>query len=382
MCISANREELLTSPETFTGFCLSCLSEDSNRAPQGRRWLHTILMLCYVLRCLGAKCYDYLRHFVPLPCKQTLYDNFQQGLSEWGVALLGLRGVPEICQLFRRRHKLGDNVVNAVLGVDALAMEPVRAEEDGALVGDNHAFVFLVLSLKCEYKPFPVHILTQKSGNAGETVKTRLEELITVLADCGIKVTCIATDGDSGYQELHSEMFGKWWPTFCRAGIEEALNRVKDCEKPVIADFLHLLKNARCRILNNRVSLSPDGADSFSAEELNNVLALGRSLTDRSSNGKMRDSYALELFTLDNFLRLVENGQLHAAFYILPYCLWCEVIRNPYICPQMRRDLIACILDIFAYHLHVILYLDETVVSQQKKAGILQYFCSKNHAKR
>ena len=136
---------------------------------------------------MGAKCYDYFRQFVPLPSKQTLYTNFQQGLSEWGMALLGLPGVPEICRLFRRRHGLGDDVVKAVLGVDALAMEPVVAEERGAAVGDNHVFAFLVLPLKCELNPFPVHIQKQKSGNAGDTVKTRLEELTTVLADCGIK---------------------------------------------------------------------------------------------------------------------------------------------------------------------------------------------------
>lgn len=368
---SEAHEMTLGLPEPFATFFLSSVFDNINRHPQGRRWSPTVLMLSYVLRNLGAKCYDYLREFIPLPCSQTLYNNFSSRLSEWKTALLELDGVPAICDLFRRQHLLdGDVEVEVVLGVDALAMEPVRDAGWAADAGDNHVFAFLILPLKCEFKPLPVHLLTQSNGNAGDAVRELLVKLVQTLNECKIVTRCIATDGDHGYHELHNQMFDRWWPKFCSEGVDETLKALKNDDNTVIADFLHLLKNARSRFLNNRVSLSPDGVDSFSAEDLNNALKLGNSLTDKSSKGRMRDSYVLEIFTLDNFLHLIAKNESHMGFYILPYCLWNEVIRNPHLSSQMRLDLLARIADIFAYHLHVIECLNTTAVSQTKRPGI------------
>lgn len=81
------------------------------------RWLK---MLCYVLRILSGKCYDYPRNFLPLPCKQTLYIHLLTGLSQWKSCLTDLLRVPVICNLFRRGCLLDDSVTaEVVLGVDA-----------------------------------------------------------------------------------------------------------------------------------------------------------------------------------------------------------------------------------------------------------------------
>ena len=381
--LATNAEELVQSPEPFAHFILDNIYRNLEREPQGRRWEPTVLMLCYVLRTLSGKCYDYLRNFLPLPCKQTLYTHFSSGLSEWKSCLTDLSHVPVICDLFRRRCLLEDSVtVDIVLGVDTMAIEPVQDALNSARVGDNHVFLFQVLPFRPDLTPFPVHLLTQRNGNAGIDVKKRLHELIEILGKCGIVTSCIATDGDSGYNELHTAMFDSWWPQFCSNGIEEARKSLSTYNTAIIADFLHLIKNARSRLLNNRVSLSPDGEGAFSAKELNMVLQLGPSLADYSAKGRMRDSYALELFTLNNFLRLMSRGKLQMAFYILPYCLWEQLLRNQHLSLQMRREFAVLIVEIFAYHIEVLNNLDASSVSQNKKDGIPQYFCSYKHATR
>ena len=364
---------IVAFPQTFGSFLLECQRSNLDREPQGRRWDTSVLMLSCVLRNLGARCYDYMRMFVPYPCKQTLYNHFNMQSEDWKAALVDLSGIKGICHLFRRRHEINaDLLVDVVVAVDAMSMEHVQDESFGARRGDNHVFLFHMLPLDCRYKPIPLHLLPQDSGNAGKAVKDTLDKIVQRLHDARVIVRCFATDGDQGYQELHTSMFTTWWPRFCSKGVEEALQCVRQCTKPIIADFLHLLKNARSRIINNRVSLSPCGADAFSAAELNDVLLLGSSLTDYSTKGRMRDSYALEIFTLGNFSRLVSEKKHHMAFYLLPYCLWAEVFRNPYLSIQMRRELLVRIADVFAFHLCVLNDLDADSVSENKKPGIPQ----------
>ena len=64
------------------------------------------------------------------------------------------------------------------------------------------------------------------------------------------------------------------------------------------------------------------------------------------------------------------------AFYILPYALWMEAVRNPGLSVQMRRDFINIAFEIFVYHMKNINHLDKTAVSQNRKDSLIQYCCS------
>ena len=130
-------------PETFGHFVVSSLRRNMDREPQGRRWETSVLMLAYVLRNLGARSYDYLRMFLPLPCKQTLGNHFQMQFEGWKMALVNLSGIKGICQLFRRRHDIHDDLlIDVVIAVDAMSMEQVQEGNFGAKSGDNHVFLF------------------------------------------------------------------------------------------------------------------------------------------------------------------------------------------------------------------------------------------------
>ena len=368
-------------PITLMKLLLKELKKNADRDPRGRRWCLTTLMISYVTWAVGSKGYEYLRRFIPLPCKQTLLNHFSVESRSWQGCLCDISNARLICKLFRRRWQVSDDTaIDVILGVDAMAMEPVVDEMFGTKVGHNNVFMFMVQPFNPGYAPFPVHLMTQDRGNAGTDVRQKLVDLCLELKESGLFVKCVATDGDSGYNELHTKMFNKWWPAFCRGGIESALHELALHAQPIIGDFLHILKNARSRVIKNNVCLLPDGSDSFCGKDLNQVLNLGNVLLDQTSKGKMRDSYALELFKLESFLQLVDTKNWHMAFYIMPYCLWEQIVRNPALALQTRRDLIVCVIEIFSYHLEVSTHLDLSVVSQNKQPGIPQYICSKKHA--
>ena len=115
-----------------------------------------------------------------------------------------------ICKLFRAMHRAQDDV-EVVLGVDAMAMEPVEEAIEGAEIGANNVFLFYMMPLRCQYKSLCLHTMTKDRGNAGPDVLAVFNLLKKGLEQERIFVKYLATDGDAAYQGLHDEMFDRWW---------------------------------------------------------------------------------------------------------------------------------------------------------------------------
>ena len=369
-----------TLEESSNQFIDEVLSNQS-RKPQGRHWSQDTKKLCFVVRSLGSKAYDYLRHYIALPCKQTLLDEFRNDLLCWSENLVAPEGASRICNFFRQYSRVNEeDEVDVILSIDAMAMEPLNETQSLNEPAHNSVFFFQILPLRCEHRTFPLHLMTRASGSASTDVLQRIDYLCSVLQESKISVRAIATDGDAGYNTLHEKMFNSWIGAFTRIGLDSALTIVCDYSCRVLSDFLHLLKNARSRVLNCRVTMCPDGGAPFDAKDLNECLGLGLALTDYSAKGRMRDIYPLELFTLENFCKLYDSGLVNMALYILPYALWMHAIRNPDISIEMRRQFLSHVIEIFTYHLKVLDLLDRKLISENKKEGVVQYFCSRRHA--
>ena len=374
-------EKPIVVPTFEEDFLRECL-ENAKREPNGHRWSENAIRFCYLLRSLGAKSYDFMRNFITLPVKGTLYSHYADVTEAWRTNLLTLTGVQHICQLLRRRHGIsGDCPIEIVVGIDAMAMEPVPEGSYGAQKDDNHVFLFQVLPLQCELKPICVHLMTQKGGNAGAAVRERLDMVRKALHDEKFDVQYVATDGDSGYAPMHKKLFDTWWPVYLNTGVEAALDVLGLQETRILTDFLHILKNARSRIINGVVTLTYNGAKPFSADEMESVLRIGKPLLDKSPTGKMKDSYALSIFTLENFFTLLHHGHPEMAFYILPYTLWACVVREPLLSTQMRRDLVVLCIQIFQYHWYQFGNLTPDVSENKKTKNFssIQFCCSQQH---
>ena len=375
-------EEAIDGAETFGQSLLEEIHRNSLRSPQGRRWSLTTAMFCFLWMSLGRKSYNFAREFVTLPCEDTLFCKFGEHQESWKAALSDQSQVRRICDLFRRRHAIPANVlVDVGIGIDAMSMEPLNISFDGVIHVHKHVFAFMLLPLDPAYKPITLHLLTGPSGNASQGVFVTLGVLKDSLSEAFFNVRFVATDGDSGYSPFHNDMFSSWGHIFMYKGLESALDLLEKREV-IVSDLLHLLKNARSRIINGNVTMNLEGNFSFNALDVNAVLCLGNALCDKTSTGKMRDQYPLEIFTVDNFMKLLLAGQINMAFFVLPYSLWNLAVRSPCVSVQMRMDLLSIVMEIFFFHKECLTNLDQNVVSDRKRPDIPQYFCSLQHCHR
>jgi hypothetical protein len=68
--------------------------------------------------------------------------------------------------------------------------------------------------------------------------------------------------------------------------------------------------------------------DVLTCQDLESLLNFGNALSDESSIGRMRDSYALRLFSLANCLNCVEKEGDFALLHLLPWVLQEEVAQS------------------------------------------------------
>ena len=70
------------------------------------------------------------------------------------------------------------------------------------------------------------------------------------------------------------------------------------------------------------------------------ALKLGRVLSDRSKEGRMKDAYALSLFSWESFIKLYEETRNDAVYYILPFTFMNEAIRSECLKREERLQLL------------------------------------------
>ena len=357
-----------SNPKSIHNYLIAEIQKNSKVPPNGRRWSHIMITFSTIIYMLSSKSYEYMRKILPLPHKKTIHHYFQPTLENWKLSIVNLTHIQNILKHFREKNGLSlSETVDVVLGIDAMSMENCPEEQDS-----NHAFMFLMMPLSCRYKSITIHVMPLNKGNADLIVKERIQVIINILQENYFNVLYFASDGDPGYQSMHNEAHKKWFNMYIKKGLEQAIQMINGNGWP-ITDFLHVLKNSRSRILKGNVSLRVDGGNIIDYQKMNDILQLGKPLTDKSTIGKMKDSYPLQIFTLENLIELLKHDAYEYALYILPYSFWCEAVRNPVILPQMRLEILEFILNIFTYFLTNVSFL-EPGVKQNNLEGSIQYF--------
>jgi hypothetical protein len=252
-------------------------------------------------------------------------------------------------QLFLEMTKLPEQSVVSV-AVDAMAMNADRSYLPSKK--SDSVFVIFVQTLDRRYRCLPLHVMRHESGQVTPDVQAALSEVCEALLRHQVVVKYKCADGNKGYNEAHRKIFNDWCPLLETGGLGAALRFVSQSAKVPIRDFLHLCKNYCNKAKNHPVVLSPDSfANVVTCDDLQTVLRLGRVLTDKSSTAKMRDSYALNLFSLTNCSKCIEAKNLMAVMYLLPWPLQEEVLRSRRLARQERLEkaILACNL-LFHYY--------------------------------
>ena len=164
-------------------------SERNCRAPlHGRCWSGLVISFWFLVRSLGANAYEHVRSIVTLPGKSTLQRHFGGPMHAWKEALLNTNKLHVICDLFRRLHDLDNEIlVEAVLGIDAMSMEPVSCETGECPLGSNNVFLFYLMPLQCHLKSVAIHLMPRPKGNAGPDVIARAKELKMIMLHIYLK---------------------------------------------------------------------------------------------------------------------------------------------------------------------------------------------------
>jgi hypothetical protein len=292
------------------------------------------LKFAFLLACHSRPALDIARQFLPLPSYETVqkyYDvplrTVERGLSDLALLKQQIRLGMETTSL------PGGSFVS--IAVDAMAMNP-----DSSYLPANHSdnqFVIYVQPLDRRYSCWPLHMMAHPSGRATEDVLDAMKAAREALTAQGLVVKFECSDGDAGHNQSHRDFFGEWYQHFLDNGLTGALEYAAGRDAIPAGDFLHLLKTFLNKVKNHLVVMSPDCLEtSISVTDLESLLHLGRALSDKSSVGRMRDSYALQLFSISNCLKCLSAGHVNEFMFMLPWALQEEVIRAPELSRQER----------------------------------------------
>jgi hypothetical protein len=213
------------------------------------------------------------------------------------------------------------------IAVDAMAINSDGSPVPGAAT--ENAFIFYLQPLDAQFKCFPIHLITHPSGRATAPIQATLDNVSQAAIAQGLSVKYLCADGDYCHHRRHLEFFRRWHSNFTEHGIPGALMAFTAESQAPVGDFLHIWKMFSNKIKSHPVTLVPSSADSaIYVEDLEAILQLGPALSDKSSIGRMRDSYPIQLFCMANCLKCLEHGMMHEFMYLLVWTLQEEIIRS------------------------------------------------------
>jgi hypothetical protein len=307
--------------------------------------------LSFVLLCHGHREYELLHAVFKFPSISTLWRKYQPKIDLMKEQLTnGPEGVQRTIQDFRRHNDLGESIIHANLGVDAFSIIPEKTEKEFK----RCCFLFMLQPWDYQLKPIPIHILPYEHSQADQTIQDRIDEILAICFRMNIHVHFLCSDGDQGYSRRHKLFFQGWYRVLSEQGFDHAVAFVSAQRNVPVLDFLHLAKCARSKLVRNPICIDPSSLQSrIDATSMEAILHLGDALTDQSRIGAMRDSYAIRLFTFENALKCLQNGNCFGALYLTLFALCASTLRPAKI-PLSQRVFNSKLFFELLHHLFII----------------------------
>jgi hypothetical protein len=159
-----------------------------------------------------------------------------------------------------------------------------------------------------------------------------------------------------GYNSVYNRQFNEWYQRLRDHGINCCLDLMASMTLLDVGDFLHQTKNVRSCVLTYvpviRYGFTPKEVHWEVMEE---HLQLGAVLTDRTSTGKMRDSYPIAFFRLKHVIELLRERHAAEAIDRLAWALAMVSFGSDIIAKETRRFLLELTLPFLLFF-----YVDET----------------------
>ena len=319
-----------------------------------RRFSADLIAMAFSVFLLSSAAYAYLRNFLPLPAKQTLYAKMGSSTRLNATRLLNVSSLPDVIQDYREENGILDpTAIFGVLAVDAISFqrelivsntgvvqgslfnETISAdrlaelhstfsefenfwrEHHSALISD--AFVFQLQPLNATLRSLVVHISPSSQGQATEKTIELLEQIDACLRDLSVDVIASAMDGDRAYGKLHRRFHLEYSQAMIREPKFANFSILPG--KMIISDPLHILKRARYRLLGAQTHVGPlETSPIMNVTILRSLLSLPSKVFSDQKFTKMHDDLAVDLFSLTSLVELFEK-KIEYVPYFLPFCL-------------------------------------------------------------
>jgi hypothetical protein len=373
-----------------------CLVDNLSIRRKQRRYTNVYKLFSLSVFSFSTAAYAFLRHFLPLPCPRVLRNEFGRDIQNYGSELRDVEAIPAIIaarswprhlpctlcvdafsvdifksKLSPKPERAAGNQIGALSAADQMKViaETVRAKtgEQREVSQDNSIFLFLLAPVDIRFPIFPIHLKAHRSGSADSEIQQLTVRIINQLTSSDlIDLAFVSVDGDAGYQSFFDNQFGRLFPQPSPVlDIQLVLGAFHQLRARQIGDFLHFLKNARTRIDQKTVHcICSPLRSGVCLAELSRIFGPVRFLTDFSPLGRMRDSYPLSLFTIQNALFAATCNGPDAFIYLLVYALWQESLLNKELSTSMRLFMLKVVF-YFMYEIH-------SAIQALKARGVLR----------
>jgi hypothetical protein len=322
----------------------------ANVAKNLRRYSDRLGRICTALHDICPKVYRVLRQLFPLPSVTTITANWGSQRKEL-IAALAPEAVRDRVQLlwdYRRHSNIPDDQrVLCTLAFDATSVSQTGISPEK--VSEN-CFSFVMLPLDSQFEDLLLESFPHETGRMDKIVLGRRDQLCQILRENQFVVTFVATDGDTGVNPLHRSAFNRYATFDVNARLGDIVASLTEDGLLICwptPDLLHLMKNARGRIASGVLAFNSSSAP-ISGDFMNEKLGLARLWTAHAPLDLLKDELALRAFSLDHLVALLGNdGNLGAAYFLLPFVCLNLAVRNPELCKMTRLDLIETAFSVF-----------------------------------
>jgi hypothetical protein len=300
----------------------------------------------FMIRNASRRAYELLREFMILPKVDHVGKVFKDEVDAFEKNLTERDKASALLKRYRSQFKENDfieqaGIIPCVLATDAMAIEPYMEKSERM----SYFFVYSLLPLSHSIPPVVLSVLPGVNGKGNPRTNAHLVFLKEQCEAENFQVVAISADGDTAYNAFLREFYVPFRGEYnIERSFEEAMALVPEIPIPIVTDFLHFAKCLRKRIANHPLSFFVT-CPAVRASDLGGILGEDY-LKPTPVNAQLKDSIALNLFTLRNVSKLYANGKFHAGMYFLPIVLWRLAIQALNITREMRVQLLKAAFEI------------------------------------
>lgn len=344
--IDENDEDPITTvAERMNSPILNELIDISNSTLKRINYTKEFKAFAYSLYCSSELCYRTLSEYLPFPSDSCLRKNFKEDVKELENDLSSIENVVKTL----RKRSTSNKIINCTLVIDAFTTSIIKPYSKKKFLDSdkNNCFLFLIEPHEKNLKIFPLFLYQSDSGMANDLTISYINQIIEISKSTNFHIKYTSVDGDKFYQIRFIENYKLIDKLLKKIINEDVFRIITETIGFQIADFLHLLKNSRSRILLYKVVINPfqhdDYLDYFELLKDPNINYL---INDTSTLAKLHDEYPRSLFQFQMSFYIKENYSPSTFFYFLVYSLWNEATFNTTIGPQTRKYFLHIILNV------------------------------------